>query len=393
MRSPDLTGPTIWRLAVFLYTVLLTSLHMAMTSPWRLATLSKLVSFEAAEPFQHRLLVPGMVVAVQAVLPLGEELLFALCEVAAWITLLAVAYRALGIFRIGETATVRRVLAFTIVIPVGFHLIVPDLVLRPLISLDGGVLEIGMWRAQPQFYYAYDLPAAVFTLALVLLMIKLARTRESRWLTAYLGLFALATVNRETTLFLIPAFAVALYGNLPRTALAWALVLQIVIFATIQGVLQGIFADHLNPNASMTGTQYEIHFLDNLALFLNPLYLLTFMARFSAGFYLPAVLLWHHLDPLLRRIVLWFGIPFLGSALLVGRLQEHRVVIEVVPLLWLCGLQAIATWRASRAPLVLAATTAHELRRAPPAPNSTPLQHSGEASGVRGEPGDRRTRR
>jgi hypothetical protein len=260
-----------------------------------------------------------------------------------------VAYRALSVFGIGESELFRRVLAFTIVIPMVLHLIVPDLVLSPLFSLESGVLDLGTWRAQRLFHYVYDLPAAVFTLALVLLMVQLARIRDSRWLTAYLGLFAVATLNRETTLFLIPAFIAVFYRTLDRKVLVQAVVLQVATFAVIQGTLQWVFADNMNPNATVPGTHYENHLIRNLALFANPLYLLTYLVRFGAGFYLPTLLLRHHLDPVLGRTLLWFGIPFLASAFLFGRVQEHRIVLELVPLLWLSGVQAIAAWNASRA--------------------------------------------
>jgi hypothetical protein len=320
-----------------------------MTWPWYLATPTKLINFEAAEPFQHRLLVPIIVAGVQALVPLGEELLFAFVEVLAWVALVMVAHRALLAFGIGGSELFRQVLAFTIVIPMALHLIMPDLVLNPLFNLDGGVLELGTWRAQRLFHYAYDLPAAVFTLVLVLLMVQLARTHDSRWLAVYLGLFAVGTVNRETTLFLIPAFIAVFYRTLDRKVVVMALVLQVATFVVIQGTLQWVFADNVNPNATVPGTHYENHLLRNLIPFVNPLYLLTYLVQFSAGLYLPALLLRQHLDPVLGRTLLWFGIPFLASAFLFGRMQEHRVVIELVPLLWLGGVQAIAAWNASRA--------------------------------------------
>lgn len=342
-------GRLAWPCALIVSAIFLTSLHLALTWPWYLATPTRLINFEAVEPFQHRLLVPIIAAGVQALVPLGEELLFAFVEVLAWMALVMVAYRALSVFGIGGSALSRRVLAFTIVMPMALHLIMPDLILTPLFNLDGGVLELGTWRAQRLFHYPYDLPAALFTLVLVLLMVQLARTHDSRWLALYLGLFAVATVNRETTLFLIPAFIAVFYRTLDRKVLAIALVLQVAAFVAIQGTLQWTFAGNVNPNASVSGTHYEHHLLRNLIPFANPLYLLTYLMQFSAGLYLPALLLRQHLDPVLGRTLLWFGIPFFASAFLFGRIQEHRVVIELIPLLWLGGVQALAAWNASRA--------------------------------------------
>jgi hypothetical protein len=346
----DISGPAgrlAWPWALVVCALFLTSLHLAMTWPWHLATPTKLINFEAAEPFQHRLLVPIIAAGVQALVPLGAELLFAFVEVLAWMALVMVAHRGLSAFGVGGSELFRRALAFTIVMPMALHLIMPDLVLNPLFNLDSGVLELGTLRAQRLFHYAYDLPAAVFTLTLVLLMVQLARTHDWRWLAVYLGLFAVATVNRETTLFLIPAFIAVFHRILNRKALATALVLQVAIFVVIQGTLQWVFADNVNPNATIPGTHYEHHLLRNLIPFANPLYLLTYLVQFSAGLYLPVLLLRHHLDPVLSRTLLWFGLPFLASAFLFGRVQEHRVVIELVPLLWLGGVQAVVSWNAS----------------------------------------------
>jgi hypothetical protein len=180
-------GRLAWPCALIVSAIFLTSLHLALTWPWYLATPTRLINFEAVEPFQHRLLVPIIAAGVQALVPLGEELLFAFVEVLAWMALVMVAYRALSVFGIGGSALSRRVLAFTIVMPMALHLIMPDLILTPLFNLDGGVLELGTWRAQRLFHYPYDLPAALFTLVLVLLMVQLARTHDSRWLALYLG--------------------------------------------------------------------------------------------------------------------------------------------------------------------------------------------------------------
>lgn len=353
MRIPGLGGRTIWIFTLLLYAIFLTSLHLAMTAPWHLASLDKLVSFQAAEPFQHRLLVPALVAALHAFLPLGELLLFALIEVLGWIALVLVAERALACFGVCGSQPLRRILAFTVIVPVALHLIVPDLIPYPLFSLNGGILELGNWRAQRLFYYVYDLPAAVFTLALVVLMAKFARNRTRRWLSYYLVLFAVATLNRETTLFLILPFIAVCYRTIDRNVLVKAVVLQATLFLAIQGALQWAFVDHVNPYAGVPGTYYENHLLGNLSLFTNPVYLITYLARFSAGLYLPVLLLRHYLNPILGRTLLWFGVPFLTSVLLFGRMQEHRVVIELVPLIWLSGIQVIASWNAARAPKVV----------------------------------------
>jgi hypothetical protein len=126
-----------------------------------------MTDFDAAAPFQYRLLLPAIVAALHATSSFGVELLFAITEVVAWMLLTIVAHRALAAFRIGTSDLSRRVLAMTVVIPVAIHLIMPDLKIQSVFVMDSGVLELGEWRTNQLFRYVYDLPAALFILALV----------------------------------------------------------------------------------------------------------------------------------------------------------------------------------------------------------------------------------
>ncbi|MEX2575302.1 MAG: hypothetical protein WD382_01490, partial [Halofilum sp. (in: g-proteobacteria)] len=341
MRTPSL-GALTWLAAVLLLAILLTTLHFVMAEPWRLASFSKLLAFEAAEPFQHRVLLPAIAATLRGFLPIGEELVFALLEVVAWAALIGVAYKGLEWLEIGSSTLVRRILALTFTVPMALHLIVPNLQFKPAYVFQDDLFELGSWHAEALFYYPYDLPAAAFTLALVLLMLRLAREPSARWLLAYLALFAIATVNRETTLFLIPAFAVVCFRVLSPELLTRALLAQVVLFGVIQGALQWTFSDHLNPSAVVPGTAYEYHLIRNLWELANPLYLLTFLARFAGGAYIPLLVLRARLDPQLGRALVCFSLPLLAFALTMGRIQELRIVIEMVPLLWLGALQVVA---------------------------------------------------
>lgn len=340
----------IWPIALLSYAILLTALHYSMASPWWLASPERMADFTAVAPFQYRLLLPAMVAALRVTSPLGVELLFALTEVVAWMLLIVVAHRALVVFRIGTSDLLRRALAMTVVIPVAIHLIMPDLRMHSAFVINSGVLELGEWRVEGLFRYVYDLPAAVLTLALVLLLRRFVQTLEGLWFAAYLGLFAFATLNRETTWFMLPAFFAVCYRVLDWGTLAKTLMLQIAVFVAIHGSMQWFFMNNANPYANIPGTQYENHLIANLTELTNPLYLITYLARFGAGLYLPILLLHRSLEPVLSRTLLCFGIPFLASTLLFGRIQEHRVFIEIVPLLWLGAVQALAARNAVHAP-------------------------------------------
>ena len=332
-----------WWLASLFLALFLSCLRLTTTRPFELTTFEQLVHFQAVEPFQHRVLLPAIAAAIQQVAPVGETLLFALMEVAGWMLLIALAYRALVVFNVGRSEPVRRLLAFTVLVPMLLHLIAPDLQMAAALSSDSPPLDIGGWEPRAIFYYVYDLPAAMFTLALILLMVRLTRTPDLRSFVLYLAVFALATVNRETTLFLVPAFALVLWPVVGWQRTALMVAAQVAVFLAIQLPLTALFAGNTNPNAHMGNTAYEFHLLYNLEALSNPLYLVTYMARFTAALYLP-VLLWHrYLDRRLAMSLLFFALPLALVAVVVGRMVEQRIFIEIVPLVWLAALQVIAT--------------------------------------------------
>lgn len=335
----------IWYIALALLAILLTTFHYLSTTSWWLASPERMADFGAAAPFQYRVLLPVVVAGVTNLAPwVDVELLFAFIEVGAWMLLVVIAHRTLVHFQVGGSDLVRRLLAMTIVVPMAMHLIVPDMYFHSVFTIRGGVVELGKWQLVALFRYVYDLPAAVLTLTLVLLLARFVESPDRRSFAAYLGIFAIATLNRETTVFMIPAFLAACWGAVGRRNLAMAIVAQVIVFAAIHGAVKWFFPGIPNPHANVMGTAYENHLLYNLGLFASPLYLLTYLARFGAGLYLPVMLLRRHLDPTLGRTLICFGLPFLATAVYFGRLPEQRVVAEIVPILWLGAVQAIAAW-------------------------------------------------
>lgn len=340
----------VWLLSLIPYAILLTTFRYTEAPVWHLASPERMASFTAAEPFQHRILLPAVVAGLNEIAPwFDEKVLFAATEVAAWMLLVVVAYHALAVFRIGSSDLVRRLLAMTVVVPVAMHLIVPDIGVPAVFSVDDGILTLGKWRVVGVFRYVYDLPAAVLTLALVALLARFARAPGPGTFAAYIGLFAVATMNRETTLFLIPAFLLVCRDVLDRVTLIKALAVQGVVFLAVFGAITTLFPGFENPRATIDGTHYEDHFATNLEMLSDPFYLLVYLIRFGAGLYLAVLLLYRYLDPKLKATLIGFGIPFVLSAMVFGRLQEHRVVVELIPLLWLGALQVLTAWATGQA--------------------------------------------
>ena len=349
-RQPMLPEQRLISIALlFVAAVLLTAAHYGMTEVWWLASAERMASFEAAAPFQYRLLLPLVVAVLSSITSFDVATLFVLTEVVTWMLLVLVAERALQAFDVCATDRGRHLLAMTVVIPVAAHLIVPDLKIHSLFRVEDGVLQPAEWHLTAVFRYVYDLPAAAFTLGLVVVLHRFVTTLDRRWLATYLAVFALAALNRETTVFLIPVFLAVCYRRVDHRTLAGALVLQVALLFAIQTGLQWWFAGNVNPHANVPGTQYENHLMHNLGLLGGPAYLAVFLLRFGAGLYLPALLLHRYMDPFLGRTLLWFAVPFLVTTLVFGRIQEHRVMLEVAPLLWLGAVQAIAAYRVQRA--------------------------------------------
>lgn len=349
--DPAPSGARIgWWLLCTVLAVFLTCLHLTTTKPFDLTTLQQLVHFWAVEPFQHRVLLPATVAGIKLLLPLQTRLVFAVLEIGFWIALMQLAYAALIQFDIGRQPLDRRLLALSLLVPMAMHLMVPDLQLNHGFTVEDGTLGLGEWDTRSIFYYVYDLPAAVFTLALTLLLLRLehAPNRTSLW-TLYLAVFAVATVNRETTLFMLPATAIVFWWSRPRRVglMVALLAAQAMLFVAIQWPLQWLFAINDNPaaNVQVDGLQYEHHLIENLRVLSHPLYLITYLVRFTAGCYIPLLMLRRYLNARLGRVLLGFALPLGATAFVMGRLVEHRIFIEIVPLIWLGALQAISRYR------------------------------------------------
>lgn len=331
----------VWWIAAVFVSLFCTVIQLAITAPYQLTSFERMTHFAAVEPFQHRALIPALAAAIEHVAPLGHHITFGLLEVVTWLALITLAYRAVERFGIAETETLKRLLALTIVLPLAIVALMPDLRVWPTMALDHGTLDFGSWSARTLFYYPYDLPAAAFTLALLLAVAAWGDRPEWRRLGGLALLFAVATVNRETTLFAIPMAALMLVGRVPLIRLASLLGLLLLLYVGVQGPLHWLFSDQPNPHAALGDTQYELHITENLRLLSHPVYLLTEPVRFVGGCWLVVLLWWRLIERRLQGAVLGLALPLILVGLTIGRIAEHRIFIEAVPVLWLAGLQAI----------------------------------------------------
>lgn len=183
----------------------------------------------------------------------------------------------------------------------------------------------------PCFYvhmsFVYDFPTLfLFTLGLAMLA-------ERRW-TGYFVVFAIACLNKETTLLLTVVWLANLWNELPRRRLLLGAAAQILLLFVIRGGLALLYAD--NP-----GTPLEWHLWHNVGRYSNlDFYLLTRPASALLREFGPKALAvlgfagviasWKN-GPRFLKDAFWIIVPLLLLSLLFGFLEEARDYYEFYP--------------------------------------------------------------
>ncbi len=175
---------------------------------------------------------------------------------------------------------------------------------------------------EPYGSYLYDSAVlALFTFGLALLV-------RRKWL-AYLVVFALACLNKETTILLPAIFALHFgsEGRWKQRSFLLLLAVQGVLFLAIRFSLQSIYADNL-------GEPVEFHLLRNLFKF--PRYSVGSVIGFlvAAGFVFHN---WRAKSAFLKRTLLML-VPLFGLTVFLGYLDELRDYYEVYPAILLLML-------------------------------------------------------
>lgn len=275
-------------------------MHAFSKFEWYLGSLSKLISFNAQNPYQTRILMPLIGSGLAQLLPIANITIFTWLEVFGVFCLLLVFREFLFTIHLidEQSKNIADLLAVLILVPLVYNYIVLQ-----------------------NLYYPYDIPEMVlFTLGLILIV-------RQDWVLFYVT-FVIAVLTRETSGLLILALVLALYDRLPLRKLALHVVATVAIWAVIRYFVVQIF--HSNG-----GSLYENHFIGNLqylygAFDFEPAAISTLMVF---GGFLPFVLLtWRRQPSLLKRWLL-IGIPFFALNLYVSVIREVRVFTEMVPLL------------------------------------------------------------
>lgn len=205
------------------------------------------------------------------------------------------------------------------------------------------LLPLAALLCLPVFFnagYIYDFPVLLlFTLALALMAAR-------QW-TAYLLIFGLAALNKETAVLLLGAFVLLFFRDeaLERkkfSALAGA---QVVLYAVIW--LATRLAFRANP-----GGLLEFHLADNLAMLANPavVIVLGLSAALAAGLVFAG---WRG-KPRFLKVSLWMAAPLLVLMVFFGLLIEIRVLYEVYAVIFLLAAHTVLSFvgRVTRRPLL-----------------------------------------
>jgi hypothetical protein len=189
------------------------------------------------------------------------------------------------------------------------------------------VMDFGHPCCTP-FQLPYDLPSMAFFAAGIFLIIT------DRMPLFYLC-FILATLNRESTVFLVVIYILykSAMGVSPQLDRLRRVLPHVVALAAIWIAIR-IFLHHMYPAAQMGGNHvgsFEIHVVDNIGYLLRPYYWASYLSMFGFS-WLYIYANWGKIShPGIRRALL-IGPLMLLAMYIVGVLSEIRIFGEIISL-------------------------------------------------------------
>ncbi|MEJ5201904.1 MAG: hypothetical protein WHV66_06675 [Anaerolineales bacterium] len=275
----------------------------------------------AYKPYVYRVLVPGVVRGVLSVLPVPLE-----DAARSWLTRNQTIQRWLFVFNAPRDLGLEALLVWIIMY---FSLLGFCYSIRYLLSITGGFkssfsIDLStLFALIPLFLffgfgYIYD-----FT-TLFLFTLALAWMAQKKWL-AYLSVFVLACVNKETAI-LLPLVFFTHYkdqNRMPRLRFLTLLVVQVIIYALVKGWLFFEFRNNPGELVEIHLTEYQMvlqkqPWVGIISLFIFAILLLLVFRN------------WKH-KPLFLRHALIMVLPLLALIVAFGFPYEFRVFYEVYP--------------------------------------------------------------
>ncbi len=176
----------------------------------------------------------------------------------------------------------------------------------------------------------YDLPSVAFFAVSIALIIA----DRTLWLYP---VFAVATLNRESTIFLVLMLGFYRSGEFGsaqwRSRRAWNTYAHMLGLTLMWIAVRALLHHHFHPSA-IPGAEvggFEIHVVDNLGYLLRPYYWTSFLSLF--GFtWIFIYAHWSDVPHAGIRRMLWIGPVYLVAMYIVGVLSEIRIFGELIPL-------------------------------------------------------------
>lgn len=322
-RGPRVLAGVVLGLYTFL--VFLTYITESDLNRDERVTVSRIVSFSAHRPFISRALVPGIIAVVSAATPPSIR---TRAEASASSLATAFPHATFEPGFIYETLVLYGVLLASLL---GFAMSVRSLYealcpehlrwsfLVPFLALYG----------LPPFFqraYFYDLPT------LFLFTACLAQMAREHW-RSFLFLFALASANRETAIFILPLFVACHHARRPLAPFLRLLLAQGFIFGLTRLLVARLVAE-------TPGSPVEFHLLDFLQK-----YALFYSFEAATSWIVLLVLVLYRWDdkPPLLKWGLWILVPLFGLYFTIGMPREIRIFYEAYPIVSLLVAHSVMT--------------------------------------------------
>ncbi len=300
-----------WHLGYWLFVgsgaVYFSALRFIFNRDFPLATMQALIDGSAYRPFQYRILTPWLVGQAHELTGLSIRALYQ-------------SFEALAV--IGVVITLR-------------YLLAPYFQGKARDVFSAAILLVLPWNyllpREIAIFIPSDLPAVMFFTLLLALMSR----GKWRW---YYPLFALATLNRETTCFVTLLYLLVSWKRVSPKEMWLHIGAQFIIWVLLKFWLAQVYA--ANP-----GSMFEIygiagdrtHLDSNIEFLFSPLRVLVLLSSF--GFLWAPVMLWRkRIDELFIREGLVILAPFFLVMMLIGNVNETRIFGEFAPLVYVGAL-------------------------------------------------------
>lgn len=296
------------------------------------ADFPELMQGTAHRPYVTRALVPLTVRALSAITPAsmregvaaslrGREFVAAVGWYDAWLYEFALTTAVMFLCLVGFAWVLKRLTEVACDVP-------------PVVSNLG---PIAAMFTLPLFFRYYSYPYDPATLLLYSAALLFLLERRFFW---FVVCVALASANKETSVLLIPLYALAAWrnGERPRASGVARLALVGVVWVVVRGALMWVYRG--NPGALV-----ENHFTEHTVWLLAKFPVaMRYTIVVVALFWIPVAKRWREKPALLRRGLLVTLIPLVVAGSIFGFADELRGYYEAFPFLYLLALPSVSRW-------------------------------------------------